>query len=116
VDANFDRHVAFLANIDRFSSLYAAESAVQGWLARGMRERGYAVDCLALADSPLAAHPKASAMVEADPARPVQVVSADRPASPAGQSLVRQGHLDMVVEGPAEMCGHPPHAAVIRNG
>jgi acetylornithine deacetylase len=116
VDANFDRHVAFLANIVRFQSLYAAKSAVQGWLARGMHERGYAVDCLALADPPLAAHPKARSMDDADPARSVQVVAAHRPTSPAGQSLVRQGHLDTVVEGPAEMCGHPPHAAVIRNG
>jgi acetylornithine deacetylase len=116
MDANFDRHAAFLANIDRFPSLYAAESAVKGWLARGLRERGYAVDRFTFTDGSLAAHPKASAMVEADPARPVHVVAAHRPASPAGQSLLRQGHLDMVVEGPAEMCGHPPHAAVIRNG
>jgi acetylornithine deacetylase len=116
VDANFDRQVAFLADIVRFPSLRGAEAPLQDWIARELRGRGYAVDRFSLADVPLASHPKASPMVDVDPAGSVQVVAAHRAEAPTGRSLILQGHIDVVPEGPAEMWTHPPYAAVIRDG
>ena len=116
VDANFDAETAFLADLVRFPSTRGNEAPLQDWLARQFAARGYAVDRFTLADVPLADHPKASPMVGAEPARSVQVVATQRAENPAGRSLILQGHIDMVPEGPAEMWTHPPYAAVIRDG
>lgn len=116
VAAGFDRQVAFLQDLVRFPSLRGAEAPLQDWIHRELAARGYAMDRFTLADVPLASHPKASPMVEADPAASVQVVAAHRPAAPTGRSLILQGHIDVVPEGPAEMWTHPPYAAVIRDG
>jgi acetylornithine deacetylase len=55
-------------------------------------------------------------MVECDPAGSVQVVAAYRAKNPTGRSLILQGHIDVVPEGPADMWTHPPYAAVTRDG
>ena len=44
----------------------------------------------------------------------VQVVATHRAKDPAGRSLILQGHIDVVPEGPADMWTHPPYAAVSR--
>ena len=133
VDAGFDAQVKFLAEIVRFPSLRGREAPLQDFLARQMAARGWAVDRFSLADVPLAAHPKASPMVDVDPAGSIQVVGTARaaslgatdsrlPASPpgdrarGGRSLIMQGHIDVVPEGPAEMWTHPPYAARIHDG
>lgn len=116
VDANFEREVAFLADMVRFPSLRGSEAPLQDWLARAFTARGYAVDRFTLAEVPLAAHPKASPMVDVDPAGSVQVVAAHRAKAPTGRSLILQGHIDVVPEGPTEMWTHPPYAATIRDG
>jgi len=116
VDANFEREVAFLADLVRFPSTRGNEAPLQDWMARQLAERGYAVDRFTLADVPLPAHEKASPMVEADPARSVQVVATHRAAAPEGRSLILQGHIDVVPEGPAEMWTYPPYAATVRDG
>jgi acetylornithine deacetylase len=116
VDANFDGEIEFLSEMVRFPSLRGNEAPIQDWLARQFATRGYAVDRFTIADTPLAAHPKASPMVDADPAKSVQVVASHRAKDPTGRSLIMQGHIDVVPEGPAEMWTHPPYAAVIRDG
>ena len=116
VDANFDAQVKFLSDIVRFPSRRGEEAPLQDWIARQLAGRGYEVDRFSIADVPLAAHPKASPMVDADPARSIQVVGTKRAASPKGRSLVIQGHIDVVPEGPADMWTHPPYEAVIKDG
>jgi acetylornithine deacetylase len=116
IDANFDQQVAFLQDLVRFPSLRGQEAPLQDWFARQMRARGYAVDRYTLAEVPLAAHPKAAPMVGVDSAGSVQVVATHRAKDPTGRSLILQGHIDVVPEGPVEMWTHPPYAAVIRDG
>jgi acetylornithine deacetylase len=116
VDANFDAEVAFLQEIVRFPSKRGQEAPLQDWIARDMAKRGYAVDRFTIADTPLAAHAKAAPMIEADAAASVQVVATHRAASPTGRSLILQGHIDVVPEGPTEMWTHPPFAGVVRDG
>ena len=114
IDANFDKQVQFLAELVRFPSLRGREAPLQDWFARQMAARGYAVDRYTLADVP--PHPKMAPMVECDPAGSVQVVATYRAKNPTGRSLILQGHIDVVPEGPADMWTHPPYAAVIRDG
>ncbi|MCX7374084.1 MAG: ArgE/DapE family deacylase [Alphaproteobacteria bacterium] len=116
IDAGFDTQVTFLAEIVRFPSLRGREAPLQDFLARQMAARGWAVDRFSLADVPLAAHPKASPMVDVDPAGSIQVVGTARASRMAGRSLIMQGHIDVVPEGPLEMWTHPPYAAHIHDG
>ncbi|TCZ59825.1 ArgE/DapE family deacylase [Roseicella aquatilis] len=124
VDANFEAEVGFLADLVRFPSTRGNEAPLQDWMTRQLAARGYDVDRYTLADVPLAGHPKASPMVEADPARSVQVVATHRaravpaggPAAPAGRSLILQGHIDVVPAGPEAMWTYPPYSATIRDG
>lgn len=114
VEAGFARETEFLQELVRFPSLRGREAPLQDWFARQMAGRGYGVDRFSLADVP--AHPKTAPMVEADPAASIQVVATHRPTNPTGRSLILQGHIDVVPEGPHEMWTHPPYAAVIRDG
>lgn len=116
VDANFAAQTKFLGDIVRFPSRRGEEAPLQDWLARQFFARGYDVDRFSIADVPLAAHPKASPMVDADAARSIQVVATHRAKAPRGKSLILQGHIDVVPEGPVEMWTHPPYEAVIKDG
>ncbi|HEY0418917.1 MAG TPA: ArgE/DapE family deacylase, partial [Acetobacteraceae bacterium] len=116
VEANFADEVAFLGDLVRSPSTRGNEAPLQDWMARQLAARGYGVDRYTLADVPLAQHPKASPMVEADPAKSVQVVATHRAKDPTGRSLILQGHIDVVPEGPADMWTYPPYSATIRDG
>lgn len=116
VDANFEAETAFLADLVRFPSLRGREAPLQDWFARAMAARGYQVDRFTLAEVPLEAHEKAAPMVGVDPAGSVQVVATRRARGAGGRSLIIQGHIDVVPEGPAEMWTHPPYAGVVRDG
>jgi len=116
VDAVFDKQVAFLQDLVRLPSLRGREAPLQDWVAREFARRGYVVDRFTLADVGLPSHEKAAPMVEVDPAGSVQVVGAHRAANPTGRSLILQGHIDVVPEGPADMWTYPPYSATIRDG
>jgi acetylornithine deacetylase len=116
VDAVFDRQVGFLQDLVRFPSRRGEEGPLQDWMAREFAKRGYAVDRFTLADVGLQAHEKAAPMVDVEPAGSVQVVAAHRAKNPTGRSLIMQGHIDVVPEGPEDMWTHPPYAAVVRDG
>ncbi|WP_159997956.1 ArgE/DapE family deacylase [Roseomonas sp. 18066] len=116
VDANFDAEIGFLQELVRFPSLRGQEAPLQDWMARQMAQRGYSVDRFTMAETPLADHAKASPMVDVDPAGSVQVVATHRAKDPTGRSLILQGHIDVVPEGPHEMWTYPPYSATIRDG
>ena len=116
VDGNFDQEVAFLTELVRFPSTRGQEAPLQDWMARQMAARGYAVDRFTIAETPLASHPKASPMVDVDAAGSVQVVASHRPKNPTGRSLILQGHIDVVPEGPLEMWTYPPYSGQVRDG
>ncbi|WPB86871.1 ArgE/DapE family deacylase [Sediminicoccus rosea] len=116
VDRAFDEQVRFLADIVRHPSLRGREAPLQDHMARWFNARGYSVDRFSLADVPLAEHAKASPMVDVDPAGSFQVVASRRCASPTGRSLIIQGHIDVVPEGPAEMWSFPPYGGTVKDG
>ena len=115
VDRNFDDQVAFLTRMVQFRSLRGQEAPQQQWLAQQFAERGYDVDAYSLADVNLASHPKAAPMDGIDLAGSRQVVAThDRKGK--GRSLILQGHIDVVPEGPVELWSDPPFAATVRDG
>ena len=116
VERGFDEQVRYLADIVRHPSLRGREAPLQDHMARWFAARGYAVDRFSIADVPLAEHPKASPMVDVDPAGSFQVVASKRCAAPTGRSLIIQGHIDVVPEGPAEMWSYPPYGGTVKDG
>ncbi|RVT97737.1 ArgE/DapE family deacylase [Rhodovarius crocodyli] len=116
VEENFAAETEFLADLVRFPSLRGREAPLQDWVSRQFAARGWAVDRFSLADVPLAQHPKASPMVDCDPAGSFQVVGTKRAATPKGRSLILQGHIDVVPEGPTEMWTYPPYAGHVHDG
>lgn len=116
VEAGFEEQVRFLADIVRHPSLRGREAPLQDHMARWFAARGYGVDRFSIADVPMADHPKSSPMVEVDPAGSFQVVAARRCAAPSGRSLIIQGHIDVVPEGPTEMWSFPPYGGTVKDG
>ncbi|MBY0338773.1 MAG: ArgE/DapE family deacylase [Acetobacteraceae bacterium] len=116
VDAAFDEQVRFLADLVRHQSLRGREAPLQDHLARWFAQRGYSVDRFSIADAGIENHPKASPMVDADPSQSYQVVATRRCSNATGRSLILQGHIDVVPEGPHEMWTHPPYSAAVRDG
>ena len=116
VEANWETQVAWLQTLVRFASLRGKEAPCQDWIAREFAGRGWSVDRYTLADVPMDRLPQFSPVVDTDYREAVQVVAALRAPGPAGRSLILQGHVDVVPEGPAEMWAHPPYDAVIRDG
>jgi acetylornithine deacetylase len=115
VDRNFDDQVAFLASMVQFRSLRGQEGPLQDWMAQRLAERGYKVDQFSLADVDLMSHPKAAPMDGIDLSGSKQVV-ATYDGGGKGRSLILQGHIDVVPEGPADLWDEPPYAATVRDG
>ncbi|HZH47325.1 MAG TPA: M20/M25/M40 family metallo-hydrolase, partial [Roseococcus sp.] len=116
VESGFEEQVRFLADIVRHPSLRGREAALQDHLARWFAGRGYAVDRFSLADVALDGHPKAAPMGEVDPSQSIQVVASRRCEGGCGRSLILQGHVDVVPEGPPEMWTFPPYGATVKDG
>ena len=116
VDANWERQVAWLQQLVRFRSLRGQEGPCQDWIAREFAGRGWSVDRYTLADQPMAHLPMLSPVVDTDYAHAVQVVASVRAPEQRGKSLILQGHVDVVPEGPEEMWEYAPFDPVIVDG
>ncbi|CCD94050.1 putative peptidase M20 family protein; Acetylornithine deacetylase [Bradyrhizobium sp. ORS 375] len=115
VDANFKKQVAFLQQLVQFRSLRGEEAPVQDWLAVEFEARGYKVDRFSLGDVDLMRHPKAAPMDNVALDGSKQVV-ATLDGRGRGRSLILQGHVDVVPEGPTDLWNDPPYEAVVRDG
>lgn len=117
VAANWDAQVAWLQQLVRFPSRRGKEGPCQDWLAREFAGRGWSVDRYTLAEVALDHLPGAAPVMDTEYAQAVQVVAALRAPQPAGgRSLILQGHVDVVPEGPAAMWTRPPYDPVVRDG
>lgn len=116
VAAGFDRQVAWLSRLAAYDSTRGNEGPCQDWLAGEFAARGYAVDRFTLADVDWQDAPGAGRMVDADPARAVQVVATRQAPDPQGRSLILQGHIDVVPPGAPELWDRDPFAPVVGDG
>ena len=115
IDDNFNDQVAFLQKMVQFRSLRGEEEPLQQWIAAHFEKRGYKVDQFSLADVNLMSHPKAAPM-DTIPLEGSRQVVATIDEGGKGRSLILQGHVDVVPEGPGDLWADAPYEAVVRDG
>jgi acetylornithine deacetylase len=115
VAANFDDQVEFLADFVRIPSLRFREGPAQDYMAAALRARGMEVDDWTIELKDLEPLP-GFGPIEGDFSRARTVVGTHRPTVNTGRSLILQGHLDVVPEGPVEMWTTAPFDPVVKDG
>lgn len=115
VDAGFDDQVAFTADLVRFPSLRGQEHTAQDFMAAALRERGLDVDRWELNVDDFA-HLPGFSPVSVSYENVYNVVGSHRPEVSRGRSLILNGHIDVVPEGPHEMWSRPPFEPHIEDG
>jgi acetylornithine deacetylase len=111
----FSEQIAFTQELVRRPSTRGSEHTVQDFMAEALRRRGMAVDVFAMDCDAIARHPGGSRVSAAHSRAPI-VVGIHRPRQETGRSLILQGHVDVVPEGPTDMWTTPPFDPVIRDG
>ncbi len=115
VDAAFDRELDFLAELVQFPSTRGQEQAAQDFMAGALNDRGYAVDRWQVQVEDIQHLPGFSPVIGSyDDA--VNVVGSHESRSKSGRSLILNGHMDVVPEGPLAMWDQPPYAPHIADG
>ncbi|MDB5512673.1 MAG: argE [Enterovirga sp.] len=112
VEDGFSEQVAFTQTLMRFPSTRGQEQAVQDFVFRALRERGFAMDRFAMDRAAIERHPGGARFSDEHSEAPI-VVGIHRPRAEIGRSLILQSHVDVVPAGPADMWTHPPFEAVI---
>ena len=115
VSDGFAGQVAFTQDLVRFPSTRGNEHAVQDFMARALRTRGFAVDVFAMDAAAISRHPGGSRISPTHSKAPV-VVGIHRPRKETGRSLILQGHVDVVPPAPEDMWSTPPFDPVIKDG
>jgi len=107
VDAGFDKQVSYTRDLVRFPSLRGQEHTAQDFVFESLRERGLAMDRWAIDVADIERHPGFSP-VKVDYTNAINVVGTHRPREEKGRSLILNGHIDVVPEGPYEMWSRHP--------
>jgi len=116
VEGNWQSQLNWLKRLVSFPSLRGKEAPCQDWLARDFAARGWSVDRYTLAEVEMAHLPGFSPVMDTDYEQAVQVVAALRSPQRGGRSLILQGHVDVVPQGPSEMWASPPFQPRIHEG
>ncbi len=107
VDAGFEAQVELTRDLIRYPSLRGQEHTAQEFVYNTLAARGYAMDRWVIDEAEIRDHPGFSPVaVPYDNA--VNVVGTHMPRDVAGRSLVLNGHIDVVPEGPHDMWSRPP--------
>ena len=115
VDAAFDDEVDFLAALTAHPSTRGNEQAAQDFMAGALAERGYAVDRWQIQLDDIRHLPGFSPVL-GPYEDAVNVVGTHRARTNAGRSLILNGHIDVVPEGPLDMWDSPPYAPRVADG
>nr|WP_328809320.1 ArgE/DapE family deacylase [Roseibium aggregatum] len=102
VEAGFDDQIAFTSDLIRFPSLRGQEKPAQEFMQAELAKRGYAVETFAIDVSKIHNHPGFSP-VTVSYADALNVVATHTPREVAGKSLILNGHMDVVPEGPHDL-------------
>jgi acetylornithine deacetylase len=108
VDAGFHEQVRWTQDLVRFPSLRGQEHTAQDFIHDELADRGYAMDRWAINVADIANHPGFSP-VTVDYSNAINVVGTHRPRTEIGRSLILNGHVDVVPEGPAGMWSRHPY-------
>ena len=103
----FAEQIALTQQMIRFASTRGHEQAMQDFVFRALRQRGYATDRFGMDRDAIARHPGGGAVSATHSEAPL-VVGIHRPRQETGRSLILQGHVDVVPAGPADMWSRDP--------
>jgi acetylornithine deacetylase len=115
VDAAFDAQLAFTQELVRHPSLRANEGSAQDLLHTAMEQRGLEMDRWELNPDELSTH-EGCGPVTVSYEGMTNVVGTYRPTTEAGRSLILNGHVDVVPEGPLDAWSRSPWDAPIIDG
>ncbi|WP_022894594.1 ArgE/DapE family deacylase [Agromyces subbeticus] len=115
IDTAFDAQLAFTQELVRHPSLRTQEASAQDLLFDAMRDRGLEMDRWDLDPEELATHPGAG-RVAVSYENVGNVVGTYRPEREEGRSLILNGHVDVVPEGPLDEWSRSPWDAPILDG
>ena len=110
----FEAQIGHTENLIRFASLRGEEHAIQDFVFRALKDRGYAMDRFRMDPAAIAAHPGGAPFSKDHSDAPI-VVGIHRPRQETGRSLILQAHVDVVPTGPADMWTHGPFDPVIED-
>lgn len=116
VDAGFEAQLAFTADMVRHDSTRGNEAAMQDFMARAFRERGFEVDHWRIEVDDIRDLPGFSPVVDVDYAQAFNVVATHRPKAEKGRSLIVNGHIDVVPPCDAARWTTPPFEPRIEGG
>jgi acetylornithine deacetylase len=112
VETGFAEQIAYSQELIRFPSLRGQEHAIQDFVFRTWKARGYTMERFAMDREAIERHPGGSKFSDGHSEAPI-VVGIHRPRTETGQSLILQAHVDVVPTGPSNMWTHPPFDPVI---
>ncbi|NLS09350.1 ArgE/DapE family deacylase [Nesterenkonia sp. MY13] len=115
VDAQFDDQLKATAELVTSPSLRAGEEPAQDLIESRLQDLGLEVDRWTIASDELEAHPGYGPST-VDYTKMTNVVGTYRPQKETGKSLILNGHIDVVPEGPEEQWARSPWDAEIRDG
>ncbi|SLN14920.1 ArgE/DapE family deacylase [Roseisalinus antarcticus] len=115
VDAAFDDQTAFLAALTAHPSTRGNEQGAQTFMAEALAERGYTVDRWQIDVAAIRGLPGLSPVPEPYEDA-VNVVASHHSRTGKGRSLILNGHVDVVPEGPKDMWTSAPFAPRIEDG
>ncbi len=112
VEAGFAEQIAYSQELIRFASLRGQEHAIQDFVFRTWKARGYVMERFTMDREAIERHPGGSKFSDEHSEAPI-VVGIHRPRDETGRSLILQAHVDVVPTGPTDMWTHPPFDPVI---
>lgn len=115
VDANFDQQVQFLSDLTAHPSTRGNEQSAQDFMAAELSTRGYEIDRWQI-DIEDIKHLPGFSPVLGPYDYAVNVVGVHKARSGRGKSLILNGHIDVVPEGPLDMWDSPPYEPRVADG
>ena len=116
VDAGFDDQTDFLAELTAHPSTRGQEQSAQDVMAEALTARGYGVDRWQIDVDEIPQLPGFSPVLGALRRRGQRRRHATAAAPRKGRSLILNGHIDVVPEGPLDMWDSPPFEPRIADG
>ena len=107
VDAGWSEQLSFTRDLIRYPSLRGQEHTAQEFVFEALRKRGYAMDRWAIDEDAIKDHPGFSP-VAVPYENAINVVGTHTPRQANGKSLILNGHIDVVPEGPHDMWSRNP--------
>ncbi|QDA35846.1 ArgE/DapE family deacylase (plasmid) [Paracoccus liaowanqingii] len=108
VEAGFQAQIALTQDLIALPSRRNAEHEAQRFMAATLTARGYQIDEVATDPDAIRDHPGFSPISEHASTAP-NIVATHEPRQVAGRSLILNGHVDVVPEGPHEMWSRHPY-------